>query len=404
MRLHSKLLLLVLDGIWKVIGKVVTRWQSEGQSPRKRHNPLVFKASFSSPNFQWCNEPKQQHQERTTRRLSSNNRGLPSSTFTFDCKVERSQGMNQPVLQQPSSGSSPCLSCWEVFPPVLNEFVLEKFASARYRTTSNRPSWVAATKGVCPLSVRPLSWLAPDSTKTRATSMWDIATAMYRGVVPISVVPWSLLAPDSTSNRTISMCPLWAAVCRGVAPVRVKPWSLFAPDSTKIRTTSRCPFWDARYKGVAPVSLRPSSFCAPASSSRRTHSRLPLVAAACKGMIPWRSSSKFGFRGWFKSFSSSLSPFAQHANMISQSCWASQGRNSRTTSCTTSSAKVSSSLTWQLSWRSRSRNRGKPIFWANRCFNALTEASANSSSSKTAIDSPVTAESTSSMGLREGPQ
>ena len=52
----------------------------------------------------------------------------------------------------------------------------------------------------------------------------------------------------------------------------------------------------------------------------------------------------------------------------------------------------------QLSWRSRSRNRGTPICFAKRCFNAFTEASANSSFSKTAIDSPVTAETTSTCG------
>ena len=43
-------------------------------------------------------------------------------------------------------------------------------------------------------------------------------------------------------------------------------------------------------------------------------------------------------------------------------------------------------------------NRGTPIWFAKRCFNAFTEASANSSFSKTAIDSPVTAETTATLG------
>ena len=84
------------------------------------------------------------------------------------------------------------------------------------------------------------------------------------------------------------------------------------------------------------------------------------------------------------------------------SCSASGGRNSTFTSCTTCRVKVWSSSSGQLSWRSRSRNRGRPIFRAKHCFNAFTEASAISSLSNKPIDSPVTAETTSSMGLREG--
>ena len=41
---------------------------------------------------------------------------------------------------------------------------------------------------------------------------------MERGVAPVSVRPWSLLAPDSTRNRTSSRCPRSAAMKRGVGP------------------------------------------------------------------------------------------------------------------------------------------------------------------------------------------
>ena len=161
------------------------------------------------------------------------------------------------------------------------------------------------------------------------------------------------------------------------------------------------PFRAAANRGVAPTSVRPLSFCAPASSSKDTHLRLPAKAAAHKGVSAF--ASKLGFRGWFKCCSRSLSSFAAHAAMMPSSCSLSRGRNSRITSCTTrwvwSSIKVWLSSSGQLSWRSRSRKRGTPSFWPKRCFKPLTEASANSSSSNTAIDSPVTAKSTSSMGL-----
>ena len=90
--------------------------------------------------------------------------------------------------------------------------------------------------------------------------------------------------------------------------------------------------------------------------------------------------------------------------MMTWSCSLSGGWSSRITSCTNwranvwSSIKVWSSSSAQLSWRSRSRKRGMPTFCAKRRFKAFTEPSAKSTSSKTAIDSPVTAESTSSMG------
>ena len=192
------------------------------------------------------------------------------------------------------------------------------------------------------------------------------------------------------------MCPFSAAMKKGVAPF-VLPWSWLAPDSTRNRTTSRCPFWAAMNRGVAPLSFRPWFWLAPASSSRSTHSRFPFEAAAHNGIVA-SASSKLGFRGWFRCCSSSLSLFWRHATIISRSWSISGGRNSILTSCTTPGAKVWSSSSGQLSWRSRSRNRGKPICCAKRCFNAFTEASANTSFSKTAIDSPVTAETTSTCG------
>ena len=219
---------------------------------------------------------------------------------------------------------------------------------------------------------------------------------MKRGVAPVSVLHWSLLAPDSASNRTTSRCPSRAAIKRGVAPSFVRPRSLLAPDSTRNRTSSRCPFFAAMKRGVAPVSTRPMSFSAPASSSRSAHVRLPLEAATNKGVFAFASST-LGLLGWFRCCSSSLSLFSRHATMISRSCSGSWGRNSIFTSCTTCIAKVWSSSKGLLSWSSRSRNRGTPICCAKRCFNAFTEASANSSFSKAAIDSPVTAETTSTF-------
>ena len=153
-------------------------------------------------------------------------------------------------------------------------------------------------------------------------------------------------------------------------------------------------------RGVAPWFVQPWSLLAPASSNKSIHLRLPLRAAAYSGVI-WFASWKFGLRGLFNCCASSVSSFCSHATMMVRSCSASGGRNSSFTRCTTCIAKFWSSSSEQLSWRSRSRNRGRPIFSAKRCFNAFTEASAISSSSNTAIDSPVTAESTSSMGLRE---
>ena len=262
-------------------------------------------------------------------------------------------------------------------------------------------------RGVAPSSVSPWSLLAPDSTRHRTTSRCPWQAAMKRGVDPSFVRPWSLLAPDSTRNRTTSRCPWWAAMKRGVDPSYpsfVRPWSLLAPDSARNRTTSRCPWWAARKRGVAPSSVLPWSLLAPASISKDTHLRLPLRDAAHKGVIPF-ASSKLGFRGWFKCCSRSLSSFPTHATMMPSSCSLSGCRNSRITSCTSWwvkvwwSIKVWSSSSRQLSWRSRSRKRGMPSSCTKRCFNALTEASANSSCSKTATDSPVTAESTSNMGL-----
>ena len=225
---------------------------------------------------------------------------------------------------------------------------------------------------------------------------------MERGVIPSSVRPWSLLAPDSTRNRTTSRCPFSAATTRGVAPVSVVPWSLLAPESTRNLTTSRCPSPAAMNRGVAPLSVRPWSLLAPASSSKHTHLRLPLRDAAYKGIIAF-ASSKFGFRGWFKCCSRSLSSFSSHASMMPWSAL-SGGWSSRITSCTTwrvnfwSAINVWLSSSAHVSWRSRSRKRGMPIFCAKRCLKAFTELSAKSTSSKTAIDSPVTAENTSSMG------
>ena len=104
--------------------------------------------------------------------------------------------------------------------------------------------------------------------------------------------------------------------------------------------------------------------------------------------------------------------FPRHASMMPSSCSLSGSWNSRITSCTTwrvqvwFSIKIWLSSSGQLSWRSRSRKRGMPIFCAKRCFKAFTEPSAKSTSSKTAIDTPVTAESTSSMGqlLKKAPK
>ena len=255
-------------------------------------------------------------------------------------------------------------------------------------------------RGVLPSCVVRWSLLAPDSTRSRTTSRCPLWAAIKRGVLPSSVLPWSLLAPDSTRNRTTSRHPFWAATYRGVAPASVVPWSLLAPDSTRNRTISRCPLWAAIKRGVSPTSVWPFSFSAPASSSRSTHLRLPLLAATSKGVFALSfASSKLGLRGWFRCHSSSVSLFCRHATMISRSCSASAGRNSSFTSCTTPRAKLWSSSSGQLSWRSRSWNRVTPICCAKHRFNAFTEASsANSSFSKTASDSPVTAESTSTHG------
>ena len=275
--------------------------------------------------------------------------------------------------------------------------------STKTRTTPKCPSWAAMKRGVAPSSVVPRSLLAPDSTRSRTTSRCPWWAAIQRGVAPVSVRPWSLLAPDSTRNWTTSRCPFWAAAERGVAPISVVPWSLLAPDSMRNRTTSRCPFRAAMKRGVAPLSFRPWFWLAPASSSRSTHLRFPFEAATCKGVSAY-ASAKLGLCGWFKCCSRSLSSFSSHATMISRSCSISGGRNSRITSCTTWRVKVWLSIkVWlsssgQLCWRIRSRKRGTPIFWAKRCFKAFTEPSAKSTSSITAIDSPVTAESTSSMG------
>ena len=226
---------------------------------------------------------------------------------------------------------------------------------------------------------------------------------MKRGVARLSAMPWSLLAPDSTRNRTTSRCPWWAATKRGVLPLSAVPWSLLAPDPTRKRTTSRCPSWAATKRGVISVSLMPWSWLAPASISKDTHLRLPFRDAAHKGVITF-ASSKLGFRGWFKCCSRSLSSLSSHATMMPWSCSLSGSWNSRITSCTTwrvqvwFSIKIWLSSSGELCWRSRSRKRGTPIFCAKRCFKAFTEPSATSTSSKTAIDSPVTAESTSSMG------
>ena len=252
-------------------------------------------------------------------------------------------------------------------------------------------------RGVTPLWAMSWSLLAPDSTSNRTTSRCPSRAARHRGVTPWSVVPWSLLAPFSTRNRTTSRCPSRAARHRGVTPLWAMPWSLLAPFSTSNRTTSRCPFWAAMIRGVTPLWAVPWSLLATASSSSSTHLRLPFKAAANKGVVTF-ASSKLGLRGWFRCCSSSLSLFWRHASVISRSCSISGGKNSIFTSCTICIAKVWSSSSGQLSWRSRSRNRGRPIFCAKRCFNAFTEASANSSFSKTAIDSPVTAETTSTFG------
>ena len=259
-------------------------------------------------------------------------------------------------------------------------------------------------RGVAPVSsVVCRSLLAPDSTRNWTTSRCPFWAAMKRGVNPSSVVPWSLLAPDSTRNRTTSRCPFWAAIKRGVAPVSVRPWSLLAPDSTRNRTTSRCPCQAAMERGVDPSFVVPWSGLAPASISKDTHLRLPLRDAAHKGVIAF-ASSKLGFRGWFKCCSRSLSSFSSHATMMPWSCSLSGSWNSRITRCTTwrvqvwFSIKIWLSSSGMLSWRSRSRKRGRPIFCAKHCFKAFTEPSAKSTSSKTAIDTPVTAESTSSMG------
>ena len=275
----------------------------------------------------------------------------------------------------------------------------------RNRTTSKCPFWAAMNRGVAPVSVVPWSLLAPDSTRNWTTSRCPSWAAMTRGVAPSSVLPWSLLAPDSTRDRTTSRYPFSAATKRGVAPLSVRPWSLLAPHSTRSRTTSRCANAAAMKRGVAPSSVVPWSLSAPASISKDTHLRLSWRAATHKGVIVVSATSKLGFRGWFKCCSRSLSSFSSHATMTPWSCSLSGSWNSRMTSCTTwrvkfwSSIKVWSSSSAQLSWRTRSRKRGMQSFFAKHCFNALTEASANSSCSKTATDSPVTAESTSSMRL-----
>ena len=269
--------------------------------------------------------------------------------------------------------------------------------STRNRTTSRCPISAAVNRGVAPISVLPWSLLAPDSTRNWTTAKCPWWAATKRGVIPLSVLAWSLLAPDSTRNWTISICPWWAAMKRGVIPVSVTPWSLLAPDSTRNRTTSRCPWPAAIQRGVAPVSFRPWSLLAPASISKDTQLRFPFRDAVHKGVVPF-ASSKLGFRGWFKCCSRSLPSLSSHATMMPRSCSISGGRNSILTSCTTCIAKVWSSSNGLLSWSSRSRNRGTPICFAKRCFNAFTEASAKSSFSKTAIDSPVTAETTSTFG------
>ena len=216
------------------------------------------------------------------------------------------------------------------------------------------------------------------------------------------LVEWLIL-----TGRNQHRCPLWAAMIKGVAPSSVLPWSLLAPDPTRNRTTSRRPQWAARNRGVVPSSVVPRSLLAPASISRETHSRLPLRDAAHKGVNAnsglASASSKSGFRGSFKCCSRSFSSRRSHASIMSRSSSPSGSWNSRKTSCTTwrakiwSAIKIWSSSSRQLSWKSLCLKRGMPISCAKRCFKAFTETSAKSTSWKTAIDSPVTAESTSSM-------
>ena len=249
----------------------------------------------------------------------------------------------------------------------------------------------------------PWSLLAPDPTRNRTTSTSPFRAATYKGVAP-SVMPWSLLAPDSTRNRTTWMCPSSDATNKGVAPSSVRRWSLFAPDSTRNRTTSMCPSPAAACKGVSivsPLCVRPWSICAPASISKCTHFKLPWQLATYKGVLP-SASSKFGFRGWLSCSSRSLSSFSWHAIMTSRSCSKSRGKNSRITSCTTFRLMVSWSSIGRFSWMSRRRNRVRPIFCARRRFSTLTESPAPSSSSRTAIGSPVSAECTSSIGREDG--
>ena len=263
-------------------------------------------------------------------------------------------------------------------------------------------------RGVDPSSAVPCSMLALCSTSNRTTSRCPFWAAMKRGVDRLSVVPCSMLALCSTSNRTTSKCPSWDAMKRGVDPSSVVPCSMLALFSTSTRTTSMCPFWAAPNIAVIPSSVLHWSLLAPASSSKSTHLGFPLHAAAYRGVTWWWwiESSKLGLRGSFKCCWRSLSLFSSHATIMPWSCSTSGCWNSRMTSCTTwrvkiwSAVKVWWSSSGQLSWRSRSRKRGMPIFCATRCFKAFTEPSANSPSSmsKTAIDSPVTAERTSSIG------
>ena len=239
-------------------------------------------------------------------------------------------------------------------------------------------------------------------TRNSTTSRCPCWSAIIRGIAPSLVLHWSVFAPDSTRKRTTSRWPFSAAMKSGVDPSSVLPWSFLAPDSTRNWTTSRWPFWAAIKRGVAPIFLWTWSLLAPASISKDTHFILPLPDAANKGVIPvapW----KLGFRGWFKWCSRSSSSFCKHATMMLWCCSVSEGINSRITSCTTCNVLVSlSSARKALLWRSCSRNRGRPICCAKRCFNAFTETSTISSSSNTANGAPVSAESTSSMWLSEG--